>query len=156
MFRTMRRINQVISEESCMEVLTSAPRGVLAVHGEDGYPYAFPMNHFYLDGKLYFHCATEGHKIDAIAANKKVSFCVIDEGFRKEGEWPLNIRSVVVFGTIKKLENDTSSMKILRELGIKHYPDVESVKKVMSGHSSRVQMLELTIHHMSGKLVNES
>ncbi len=156
MFRPLRRKNQMLSKEECIEVLTNAPRGVLAIYGEDEYPYALPMNHIYLNNKLYFHSATEGHKIDALALNNKISFCVMDEGFRKEDEWALNIKSVVIFGTMKKIDNTAESMSILRALGIKHYPDAESVEKVMSGHSSRVQMLELTIHHMSGKIVNES
>lgn len=78
-----------------------AERGV-GVHGEDGYPYAFPMNYIYLDGKIYFHCAKTGHKLDALSSDDKVSFCVMNEGFRKSGDWALNIKSVVIFGCVKK------------------------------------------------------
>ncbi|MBQ2093839.1 MAG: pyridoxamine 5'-phosphate oxidase family protein [Ruminococcus sp.] len=101
MFRKMRRFKQQISDEKCVEILTNEPRGVLALYGENGYPYALPLDHLYDDGKLYFHCAAEGHKIDAIKANPHASYCVMDEGFRKENEWALNINSVIVFGTIR-------------------------------------------------------
>ena len=82
MFRKMRRFKQQISDEKCVEILTNEPRGVLALYGENGYPYALPLDHLYDDGKLYFHCAAEGHKIDAIKANPHASYCVMDEGFR--------------------------------------------------------------------------
>ena len=105
MFRMMRRFKQELLENECIEVLENEPRGIMAVHGDNGYPYAFPMNYIYIDGKLYFHCAKEGHKIDAISADNKVSFCIIDKGFKKEGDWALNIKSVIVFGKIKKIDN---------------------------------------------------
>ena len=68
MFREMRRFKQVLSQEECIEVLKNEPRGVLSLIGEDGYPYGIPMDHWYCeeDGKLYFHCAKEGHKLDAV------------------------------------------------------------------------------------------
>ena len=96
----MRRKKQQISEDVCVEVLKQQPRGVLSMIGDDGYPYGIPMDHWYCEenGKIYFHGAKEGHKIDAIKACDKVSYCVYDEGYRKEGEWALNINSVIVFG----------------------------------------------------------
>ena len=75
--------------------------------GDDGYPYTIPLDFFYDegDGKIYFHGAKEGHKLDAIEKCDKVSFCVMDSGFKKEGDWALNITSVVVFGRLKKVED---------------------------------------------------
>ena len=82
MFREMRRFKQQISKEECTEVLRNEPRGVLSVLGDDGYPYGIPMDHWYseTDGKLYFHCAKEGHKLDAIAKCDKAGYCVMDQG----------------------------------------------------------------------------
>lgn len=156
MFREMRRKKQQVSLEECECVLRDAPRGVLAVFGEDGYPYAIPMNHFYFDGKIYFHSAKVGHKLDAILQNDKVSFCIMDEGFKKEGHWALHITSVVVFGSLKRVESEKSTMEILQNLARKHFPSEEEVLKEMRKYSKEVQMLELEIHHMTGKLVKES
>lgn len=80
MFRKMRRFKQELSKQECIEILQSEPRRVLSVLGEDGYPYGMPMNHWYSekDGKIYFHGAKSGHKIDAIKNCDKVSFCVYD------------------------------------------------------------------------------
>ena len=99
LFRKMRRFKQQISEEECRKVLRGQKRGVLSVLGEDGYPYGIPMNHWYseADGVIYFHSAKEGHKLDAIKACDKVSFCVHDEGYRNPGEWALNIKKSIDF-----------------------------------------------------------
>ena len=95
MFRKMRRFKQQISEEECIRILKEQPRGVLSMIGDDGYPYGIPLDHWYSGNKLYFHGAKVGHKMDAITAFDKVSYCVMDEGFRRDGEWALNIKSVV-------------------------------------------------------------
>lgn len=86
MFRPMRRWKQQLSDEDCIAILKNEPRGILSVLGDDGYPYGIPMNHWYCeaDGKLYFHGAKTGHKIDAISQCDKVSYCVHDEGYREE------------------------------------------------------------------------
>ena len=78
MFRTMRRFKQELTREECLAVLRSQPRGVLSLLGENGYPYGLPIDYWYneTDGKLYFHGAKEGHKIDAIRACDKASFCI--------------------------------------------------------------------------------
>ncbi len=156
MFRKMRRFKQEISKQECIDILNEQPRGVLAVYGEDGYPYAFPMDYIYMNEKLYFHCAKEGHKLDAIAADNRVSFCVMDEGFRKDGEWALNIRSIVIFGRVKRIDDADETLKVVRQLGLKYYPTAESVEEEIRKAIARVQILELSINHMTGKLVNES
>ena len=158
MFRPMRRSNQQFPEKDCIEILKTEPRGILSVLGEDGYPYGIPMNHFYreADGKLYFHCAKEGHKLDAIRACDKVSFCVCDQGFREEGDWALNIRSVVVFGRIRIVEEPAKMAEILRSLGFKFTASHAYAESLLTKHLPNALCLELTPEHITGKLVNES
>lgn len=158
MFREMRRFKQQISKEECIKLLKEEPRGVLAVLGDDGYPYAMPMDHYYdeRDGKLYFHGAQEGHKIDAIKKCDKVSYCVYNEGFRREGEWMLNITSVIAFGKIRIVEDEKKREEIARNLGLKFYPNPDDVEKEIKQSLHHMIGLELTIEHMTGKLVNES
>ena len=107
MFRGMRRFKQQISTEECIQILKEQPRGVLSVLGDDDYPYGIPLDHWYCEenGKLYFHCAKVGHKLDAVRKHDKVSYCVYDQGFRKDGDGALNIRSVVVFGRIRVVDD---------------------------------------------------
>jgi nitroimidazol reductase NimA-like FMN-containing flavoprotein (pyridoxamine 5'-phosphate oxidase superfamily) len=154
----MRRFKQQISEAECIRILNEQPRGVLSLIGDDGYPYGIPLDHWYCeeDGKLYFHGAKEGHKIDAIASCDKVSYCVMDEGFRKEGEWALNINSVIVFGRISLVTDPEKAKKICTEITRKFTDDEEYLAHELEHAFPRVQCLELTPEHMTGKLVNES
>lgn len=156
MFRKMRRFKQQISEEECIRILKEQPRGVLSMIGDDGYPYGIPLDHCYSGNKLYFHGAKVGHKMDAITAFDKVSYCVMDEGFRRDGEWALNIKSVVVFGRIRVVEDEAKKREICTNLVRKFTDDEEYLQKELTNAFPRVNCLELTIEHMTGKLVNES
>ena len=91
---------------------------MLSVLGDDGYPYGMPMNYWYNkeNGYLYFHSGKKGHKVEALAANNKVSFCVYDSGYKNEGEWALNISSVIVFGRVHIVEDYEDAMKICKEM----------------------------------------
>ena len=158
MFRKMRRFNQQITDAECIEILKNTKRGVLSLLGEDGYPYGIPIDHWYCveDGRIYFHGAKEGHKIDAIKACDKASYCVYDEGFRKEGEWALNITCVITFGRIRLVEDEDTARKICTELVKKFTDDEDYLEKELHNAFPRVQCLELIPEHMTGKLVNES
>ena len=92
-----------MSLESCVEVLRKGTSGVLAVSGDDGYPYAVPLSYVYDDGRLFFHCAPSGHKLDAIAGNEKASFCVIDQDHVVPEEYTTYYRSVIAFGRARVL-----------------------------------------------------
>ena len=158
MFRKMRRFKQQISNEECIAVLKTETRGVLSLLGDNGYPYGIPMNHWYCeaDGKLYFHGAKEGHKIDAIQKCNKVCYTVFDKGYRKDGEWALNVKSVVVFGKIAPVTDEEKAKEICTALCQKFTDDEEYLKWELENSFPRVQCLELTPEHITGKLVNES
>ncbi|MCR4956822.1 MAG: pyridoxamine 5'-phosphate oxidase family protein [Lachnospiraceae bacterium] len=158
MFRQMRRFKQQLSEEECIEVLKTEKRGVLSIMGEDGYPYGMPMNHMYCqeDGKIYFHGAKEGHKIDAISKNDKASYCVYDSGYKKPGEWSYNVKSVILFGTIKPVTDPEKTREICTRLCKKFTDDEEYLAYELEHALPRVLCLEFSPVHMTGKLVNES
>lgn len=157
-FRTMRRFKQQLNPEECIEILKTEPRGILSMQGEQDYPYAIPLDQFYDedDGKLYFHCAKQGLKLDLIAKNSKVCFAIMDKGFVKEGDWALNIRSVLCFGRIEILEDHDKILEQCRKLARKFYPTEASIEHEIAAAGSRVNMLVMTIDRMTGKLVNES
>ncbi len=54
MFREMRRKKQVLTEEETKEILNRGTSGVLALLGDDDYPYAVPISYVYFDSKLFF------------------------------------------------------------------------------------------------------
>ena len=151
----MRRIGQQLSEEECIDILTNEPRGVLALLGDNDYPYALPMSHVYVDGKIYFHGAKAGHKIDAIKRHSKVSYCVIDRGIKAEGSWWYTFKSVIVFGKITTLTDEQDRIDKLTHLGNKFFPTQEETEDEISRLLDRTEVFEIAIDHMSGKIVKE-
>ena len=158
MFRKMLRAKQALSQEECIEILKSELRGVLSVLGDDDYPYGIPINHFYCeqDGKLYFHGGRHGHKIDALKRHDKASFCVYDGGFRREGEWALNIRSVIVFGRVEFIDDRDTVYRISEELSRKFTDDDAYIQREIEQAGPRTLMFALVPEHISGKRVVES
>ena len=75
-FREMRQKKQELSRQEIADILHKGTSGVLALLGDNDYPYAVPISYVYDDGKIYFHSAKSGHKIDAIQRTEKASFCV--------------------------------------------------------------------------------
>ena len=158
MFREMLRKKQQLPEEECIEILKNELRGVLSVIGDDDYPYGMPINHFYCeeDGKIYFHSGRKGHKIDAMKPHDKASFCVYDQGFRREDEWALNIRSVIVFGRIEFIEDKEKIYEIARRLSYKFTDDEEYIEREIVRSGPGTLMFALVPEHITGKLVNEA
>ncbi|MBR5125370.1 MAG: pyridoxamine 5'-phosphate oxidase family protein [Oscillospiraceae bacterium] len=158
MFREMKRIRQKLPAEESISLLKSEPRGILSLLGDNGYPYGVPMDHWYndADGCIYFHCGKHGHKMDAIRSCSKASFCVLDQGFRRAGEWALNIRSVIVFGNIQILDQQEEAIAITRQLSYKYTSDSLFIENEIRESGANVLVFRLVPEHISGKLVNES
>ena len=154
-FRPMRRFKQQMTDEACIALLQKAPRGVLAVLGDGGYPYTVPLDFVYDNGKIYFHCAKEGHKLDAIRACDKVSFCVLSEGVKEPDSWWYHFESVVCFGRIHIVEEPARKNAFLRLLGAKYFPQSYDIDADMAQDAPNAFVLELQIEHMSGKRVRE-
>ena len=158
MFREMIRKKQQLTQEECIDILKKELRGVLSVLGDDDYPYGMPLNHYYCerDGKIYFHSGKLGHKIDAMKRHDKASFCVYDEGFRKEGDWALNIKAVIVFGHIEFIDDVETIYGISAELSRKFTKDEDYISREIARSGPRTLLFALVPEHITGKLVNES
>ena len=104
MFREIRRKKQLLPEETAVEMLQRNTSGTLALLGDDDYPYAVPLSFIYLNGKLYFHSAKNGHKIDAVRNYEKASFCVIDRDQIVPEKFTTHYRSVIAFGKVRLIE----------------------------------------------------
>ncbi|MCR5592517.1 MAG: pyridoxamine 5'-phosphate oxidase family protein [Saccharofermentans sp.] len=158
-FRKMRRFGQQIPYEKCYEILEKQWRGVLSLEGDNGYPHSIVVDYFFdcVTGKIYFHGAKEGYKVDLIKLNPKACFCVYDEGFKKDGQWALNINSVICYGKMRFIDpEETIFQDSLKRLGRKYYTSDEEVTNEIERAGSRVLMTEFSIERMTGKLVNES
>ena len=158
MFREIVRKKQALTREECLDILKREKRGVLALLGDEDYPYAVPHNHYYCeeDGRLYFHSGSFGHKIDAMRRHDKISYCVYDGGFRKDGDWALNIRSVIVFGRVEFVEDRETVYEMCRRLSRKFLTDEQAIEDEVRRAGPRTALFALVPEHMTGKLVNES
>ena len=116
MTREMRRKRQALSAEECEQVLRQGNHGVLALHGDDGYPYAVPLNYVYADGRIYFHSARQGHKLDAIARDGKASFCVVANDDLVPSEFTTYFKSVIAFGRMRVVDDGSERMASLTAL----------------------------------------
>ncbi len=153
MFREMRRKKQALSPEECSMVLQRATSGVLALSGDGGYPYAVPISFGYDGRKLYFHGAKSGHKMDAIRRDPKASFCVIDQDQIMPEEYTSHFRSVIVFGSIRILEDEQEKRAAMEKLAIKYAPvdPEERRRKAINRDWAPLCVLEMTPAHFSGK-----
>lgn len=152
MFRPMRRKKQLLPEADALAMLQSCTSGVLAVLGDDDYPYAVPLSFAYEDGKLFFHSAVTGHKLDALERSAKASFCVIAADDVMPRELTTYFGSVIAFGTARVVTDDAEKrhgLLCLAEKYSRDFPD-ESAAEI-EGDWKRVCIIELAIEHMTGK-----
>jgi len=164
MFRKMRRFKQQITTEECVEILNRATSGVLGLYGDDGYPYTVPISFVYRNGKegtlgtISFHCAKEGHKIDAIRRNEKVSFTVIDRDDVMPKERTTKFCSVIAFGRARFLEDEDEMRSAANALGAKYSGGFEELYKKETEDTireGRLCCIEMSIDHMTGKIGRE-
>ncbi len=176
-FREMRRKRQQLSEEESISILKKATAGTLALLGDDDYPYAVPISYVYADGRLYFHSALSGHKVDAIRKFDKVavqreqsdacissakceqarpgakaSFCVIEQDEVHPEKYTTFFRSVIAFGRIHIIEDEAEKLATARIFGNRYNPNQEeALQKELESGLSRMLMIRFDIEHLTGK-----
>ena len=157
-FRKMRRIEKRgISNDEALELLRKGKRGVLAVSGDNDYPYAIPIN-FYFDEnamKIYFHSALAGHKVDSMKRNPKVCFTIFGEPEIRDLDWAPYVRSAVVFGKAAPVADPEEKRAILKTFAMKYYPTEAMADEEIEEDFAAVQMIEITIDHITGKEIQE-
>ncbi len=153
MFREMRRKRQALDAEEMADVLHKGTSGVLALSGDDGYPYAVPISYVYDGNKIFFHCAKSGHKLDSIHRNAKASFCVIAQDKIVPEKYTTYFKSVIVFGQIRVMEDEMEMRAAIEKLAIKYAPEDTATgrKNAIDREWKPLCMLEMSIDHMTGK-----
>ncbi len=151
-FREMRRRRQQLSTEEAVAILQKSTAGTLALLGDNDYPYAVPLSYVYQDGRIYFHSALAGHKVDAVRKNEKASFCVIEQDDVQPKKYTTFYRSVIAFGRVHVVDDEAEKMRMARMLGNRYNPndDVALSRELESG-LSRMLMIRLDIEHLTGK-----
>ena len=151
-FREMRRKRQQLSEVESIGILQKATAGTLALLGDNDYPYAVSISYVYHERKLYFHSALAGHKVDAIRNCDNASFCVIDKDDVQPERYTTFFRSVIAFGRIHIIEDETEKLAMARMLGNRYNPNNdESLQREIEGGLSRMLMIRFDIEHLTGK-----
>ena len=153
MFRKMRRFKQELTQEEAIRILNNNTVGVLALLGDEGYPYSVPLSYVLIENKVYFHTAKSGHKIDAIKNCDKASFCVIDQNEIVPEEYTTYFRSAIAFGKVRLLETPEEIQPVIEKLAIKYHPtdNEENRNKMINRDIKQMGIIELEIEHLSGK-----
>lgn len=152
MERKMRRFKQQLTDEESVGLLSSATSGVLALCDEDMQPYGVPLSHVYCNGKIYFHSALNGHKVDILKHNHKASFTVISQDEIHPETYTTYFRSVIAFGTVRIIEDEEEKKQTLKILGRRCNPDdTDGLEKEIANGFSRCLMLEMRIERITGK-----
>ncbi len=149
MFREMRRLKNQMKHEDAVKLLSKTAEGVLGTISENGYPYTVVVNYVLFNDKLYFHSAKEGHKIDNIKNNPKVSFTVYDNVKIIEDKFTTKYQSVTIFGKAKIIPGNK---EVLMELIKKYSGDfLNSGREYVSKSFNTTDLVEITIEHLTGK-----
>ncbi|NDV25643.1 pyridoxamine 5'-phosphate oxidase family protein [Desulfovibrio sp. JC010] len=151
MFREIQNSKKILPEGSVEEILNAGEEGVLATVGEDGYPYATPLNYVYHNGAIYFHCARTGHKLDNIAYNSKVSFCVYVDTELLPSKFSIKFRSVVAFGQAEEVSGDEKKealLALVHRLSPDHIPAGE---KYIHNDMDKTRVIKINIEHATAK-----
>jgi nitroimidazol reductase NimA-like FMN-containing flavoprotein (pyridoxamine 5'-phosphate oxidase superfamily) len=151
-FRDIRRTDRALTEEQAREILTRAEHGVLATVGADGWPYAVPVNHVLAGDVLYIHCAQEGHKLENIAHEERVSFCAVADARVLPASLSTLYESTIVFGRAALVTDPVEKRQGLELLAIRFCgaltPEAE---KTIATSASRAAVVRIRIERIAGK-----
>ncbi|HWR53021.1 MAG TPA: pyridoxamine 5'-phosphate oxidase family protein [Bryobacteraceae bacterium] len=151
-FVEVRRKDRQVSELEAREILGRAEHGVLATVGPDGWPYAVPLNHVLSGNILYIHCASEGHKLDNIACDERVSYCAVASATVLSEQLSTLYESAVVFGRAHVVIDPGEKRQAL-ELLVTRFCGAWSAEaeKAFSAWFPRTAVVRIEIERIAGK-----
>jgi len=151
MFREMRRNRQLLSTEDTKAVLDRCTNGVLACRGDEGYPYAVPLSYVWDDGVIFFHSARQGHKLDNLRANPRVSFAVVETFEALPGKFAANYRSAIAFGKAGEVlgaEKERALQLLLKKYAAGYW---EEGLAYIARSKDNTTVMGITVEHITGK-----
>ncbi len=155
MFREIRRKNRELTGERITELLKETEYGFLSLGTSDnGYAYGVPISYAYddIENTLYFHCAPEGHKLDNIEKNSRLSFCVVGKTLPVADKYTTLYESVIVFGETEIIDSDEEKRKALRLLLKKYSVGFEEIgEKYIDGSWDRTKTFKLSVQRITAK-----
>lgn len=133
-------------------ILNESQVGSFATINPDGSPYVVPVNYVYYNGKIYFHCALKGKKLENIKHNPKVCFSayIVDRIVltKKADDTSVRYRSIIANGKARLIDDPVVKMEVLTALTAKYNKNSEppSFECV-----SRTGIVEIEIEEITGK-----
>lgn len=151
MFREMRRKDRQINDNEVIEILVNSDYGILSTVSQNGYPYGVPVSFVFINNSIYFHCATEGHKLDNILNNSQVSFCVVGQNCIIPDKFSTKYQSVILFGIANEVFEDEKNIALL-EILKKYSPGyIEKGKEHIKNGNKATRVIKISIEHCTGK-----
>ena len=152
MNKPLRRKDRKLDHAAAAALLERGEYGILSTSDKENRPYGIPINYVVMEGSIFFHCATEGQKLDNITANHGVSFCVVGETELIPEKFSTRYESVVASGSADVVEDIALKRKALRALITKYAPDntiagEAYIDKLMD----KTAVVRITVDHMVGK-----
>lgn len=152
MNREMYKKERQMSSEATAAIFSKGNHGTLAVNGDDGYPYAVPVNYVYDGGKIYIHSAKYGYKIDAVKRDDKVCFSAILNSKMQQDKFTAAFQSVIAFGKISFVEDEAEKKRILEQFIYKMSPEfVEGGMKFVNAAIGKTALLCIDVEEIKGK-----
>ncbi len=141
----------------CEDALREGSWGVLAVTGDEGWPYAVPVNYVYAGGCIWIHGAKAGHKMDAVRRDSRVSFCVTAMAQNRPEEFTTYYRSVIAFCRAAIVEDPEEKRRAIIQLADRFSPDEppERRDREIDREWNALSIIRLDIEHMTGKMAIE-
>mgnify|MGYP004444173481 FL=1 len=154
MFRPMRRAEKEVSTEIAWEILKKGTWGSLSVNVPEGFPYGVPVNYIVWNGRIIFHSAPDGQKIDAINADSKACFTVVTKAEIVKEKISTRFESVIAFGSVNLVEENRE--EILRALAYGYGPveDNGFIEKRLEKGACKALLFEFVPQQISGKINN--
>lgn len=157
MFRPILKKKNELALQETKNILKTSRRAVLALSGDNNYPYAIPVNYFYDEegNFIIFHGSKIGHKVDSLNRNDKVCLTVIGKEEIIDEPWAPYVSSAIVFGRCHKIADEEENYRMAIKFASKYYPDIQMATQEADAARNAVQMYKIDIEHISGKKVQE-
>lgn len=152
-FRPIRRKDRMLDNAEVLALLEKGQYGILSINHPEGWPCAVPLSYVVIDGDICFHCAGQGEKLDRLAEDDRVTFCVVG---RVEATYAASFttlyESVVVHGTAKAVEDPAGKRDILMALTSKYLPGhIQNAPEDITRSMGNVNVFRITPVHCTGK-----
>ncbi len=149
--RELRRKDRKMPPKEAEELLVRGEYGVLSTVGEDGTPYGVPLSYVYREGAIYFHCALEGHKLENLRRDPRVSFCVVGRIQLLPEKFSTEYESVVAFGTASEIDGEERQRALVWLLEKYSASFLPEGKRYIEQLDRATKVVKIAVHHLAGK-----